>query len=139
LRAALENDWTYFGLALINDSSGQALDVGKQLSFYSGRDSDGSWSEGSRTGSVTLSSVPSGRYVLRVLPEGGEPIGSPVSYTVTIKRDVPAYSHFAIAFFALIIPMVLIWAPVVGFESRRWMESDHEGALLNFPKDEEGA
>jgi hypothetical protein len=139
IRAALENDWAFFGLALIHDGTGQARDVGKQLSFYSGRDSDGSWSEGSRTGSVTLSSVPSGRYALRLLPEGGEPVGNPVSYTVTIKRDVPAFSHFVIAFFALVVPMALVWAPVIGFESRRWMESDHEVALLNFPKDEENA
>ena len=33
-------------LALINDDTGVAYDFGKEVSYYFGRDSDGSWTEG---------------------------------------------------------------------------------------------
>jgi hypothetical protein len=137
IESTVNNDWVWFALALINNSSGQARDASVQTSFYSGVDSDGNWTEGSRKAKVTLSSVPPGRYVLRIAPEGGEPmISSIIGYKVTVRRDVPAISHFVLALVALLVPALIAWLPAVGFENRRWMESDHEGATLSFPPDE---
>ncbi len=51
----LNNDWAFLSLALINNDTGVAYDFGKEISYYYGRDSDGSWSEGGRSGSVSLS------------------------------------------------------------------------------------
>mgnify|MGYP000258125807 CR=1 FL=1 len=121
----VDNDWAYFALTLINDSTGISREVGKQVSYYYGRDSDGSWSEGSRKGSVRLSSVPGGRYFLRVGPEGGEPSKPPVHYTITVKRDTPSFGFYALAFFALTLPAILAWIPKGAFEGRRWAESDY--------------
>ncbi len=137
IESTVNNDWVWFALALINESSGQARDASVQTSFYSGVDSDGRWTEGSRKAKVTLPSVPSGRYLLRIAPEGGEPMSSSIiGYKVTVRRDVPAISHFVLALVALLVPAVLAWFPAVGFENRRWMESDHEGATISFPPDE---
>ncbi len=121
----VDNDWAYFALTLINDSTGISREVGKQVSYYYGRDSDGSWSEGSRKGSVRLSSVPGGRYFLRVGPEGGEPSKPPVHYTITVKRDTPSFGFYVLAFFALTLPAILAWIPKGAFEGRRWAESDY--------------
>jgi len=121
----VDNDWAYFALTLINDSTGISREVGKQVSYYYGRDSDGNWSEGSRKGSVRLSSVPGGRYFLRVGPEGGEPSKPPVHYTITVKRDTPSFGFYALAFFALTLPAILAWIPKGAFEGRRWAESDY--------------
>jgi hypothetical protein len=139
LRSDVSNDWLWFGLALIDEATGQARDFSAQTSYYFGTDSDGNWSEGSQKDDVTLSAVPAGRYLLRVGPEG-EPTGSPqVGYAVRVERDVPTYGFFWLAVFALLVPVGLAWWPVIGFENRRWLESDHEGVVLSFPPEEPGA
>ena len=139
VRTSLDNDWAWFAMALIDDRSGQSREVGKQVSYYYGQDSDGSWTEGSRSGAVTVSEVPAGRYVLRIGPEGGEAVGPPVTYTVTVTRDVPNYLFFGLALAALLVPAALAWFPAFGFESRRWMESDHESPTISFPPEEKTA
>lgn len=65
---SLQDGWVDTDLALINDEDGVARQVGLGASYYSGVDDGESWSEGSRSASVLLPSVPSGRYVLRVEP-----------------------------------------------------------------------
>ena len=42
----------------------------REISYYFGRDSDGAWTEGASWDRVWLPSVPPGRYVLIVEPEG---------------------------------------------------------------------
>ena len=44
----LHNNWVYFNFALINQDTGQAYDFGREVSYYFGSDSDGSWTEGNR-------------------------------------------------------------------------------------------
>ncbi|MEP6764038.1 MAG: hypothetical protein ABJB66_06990, partial [Gemmatimonadaceae bacterium] len=121
----LDNDWVYFNLALISEADGQALDVGREVSYYHGSDSDGSWTEGSHNDDFKLGSVASGKYILRVAPEGGEAFKHNVNYTLRIKRDVPSFSFYIVAFVLLLIPAIFMMAPGSSFEGRRWAESDH--------------
>lgn len=121
----LDNDWVYFNFALVNEESGQAYDVGRQVSYYYGQDSDGSWKEGSRNDHFRLGAVPSGRYILRVAPEGGEGAKPSVDYELRIRRDVPSFLFYGLALLALVVPAVFAWLPTVSFEQRRWAESDH--------------
>lgn len=122
---SLENDWVFFSLALINEATGEAREVSRQVSYYSGSDSDGSWSEGTRSETVRLAAVPAGRYFLRVEPEGGEPGRASVAYTLSVRRDPPHFGLYGLAFLALLVPSILAVLPTAGFESRRWAESDH--------------
>jgi hypothetical protein len=117
-------------LALINDETGVAYDFGKELSYYSGRDSDGSWSEGGKSGDVSLPGVPAGRYYLRVEPDM-EKDGRPhaVRYEIVVKRGSPAYFWFFIGFLGLLIPPIVVSIRSFSFENRRWAESDY-GALV---------
>ena len=121
----LENDWMYLNLAFIEETTGQALDVGRQVSYYHGQDSDGSWTEGSRNDHFRLGAVPSGQYILRVAPEGDATSTQPVRYKLIVKRDVPQYLFYFLALLALAIPAMLSYAPRASFEQRRWAESDH--------------
>jgi hypothetical protein len=123
--AALENDWVFFTLSLINEQTGETREVTRQLEYYSGQDSDGSWSEGDRSETVRLSAVPAGRYFLRVEPEGGEVGRQRVAYTIEVRRDVPHYGFYALAFLAVLTPMIFALFPSAAFENRRWAESDH--------------
>jgi len=120
----LNNRWIYLNYALINEDTGQAFDFGREVSYYHGYDSDGSWSEGGQNDSVAVPSVPAGRYYLRVEPEGDPGYGA-TYYSVTVKRDVPQYSFYGIALLALLLPAILLTWRSLSFEHMRWAESDH--------------
>ena len=66
----VNNHWIYLNYALINEDTGQAFDFGREVSYYHGYDSDGSWTEGGQNDHVAMPSVPPGSYYLRVEPEG---------------------------------------------------------------------
>jgi Domain of unknown function (DUF4178) len=120
----LNNRWIYLNYALINEQTGQAFDFGREVSYYHGYDSDGSWSEGSANDRVAIPKVPPGRYYLRVEPEGDPGYGV-TYYTITVRRDVPQYSFYGIALGALLLPAILLTWRSLSFEHMRWAESDH--------------
>src|SRR5262245_26589083 len=57
-RANVQNAWIYLNMALINDDTGTAYDFGREISYYSGADSDGPWKEGSQSAELFLPFVP---------------------------------------------------------------------------------
>lgn len=120
----LNNRWIYLNYALINETTGQAFDFGRQVSYYHGYDSDGAWSEGSVNDTAAVPGVPPGRYYLRVEPEGDPGYGV-TYYSVTVKRDVPQYAFYAIALGALLLPALLLTWRSLSFEHMRWAESDY--------------
>jgi hypothetical protein len=120
----LSNNWAYFHFALINADTDEASDFGREVSYYSGSDSDGSWSEGGPTDSVLIPTVPAGHYYLLVEPEM-DPAGAPMQYSIELRRDVPTMSYFWIAALLLLIPPIFTTFRSITFESRRWGESDY--------------
>jgi hypothetical protein len=133
IRTDLSNNWAYFNFALINEQTGQAYDFGREVSYYFGRDSDGSWTEGSAGDRVLIPSVPAGRYYLRVEPEMDPGTIarnrlSAMSYELRLRRDVPAYSYFWIAALLLLVPPAASTLRSAGFEKARWAESDYAPA-----------
>jgi hypothetical protein len=121
----LANNWAYFNLALINDQTGTAYDFGREVSYYYGRDSDGSWTEGSQSDRVTIPSVPPGSYYLRVQPEVGNDNLSPVNFVLLVQRDMPGVFFFLATLAALAIPPIVAAFRHQAFEQMRWRESDH--------------
>jgi hypothetical protein len=132
VRTDLDNQWAFFNMALINDTDGQGYDFGREVGYYHGVDSDGSWSEGKKADSVVIPTVPAGRYYLRIEPETERPAEAPlapagrtVRYEVVVRRDVPYNPVF------WVVPALLVLPPLIqsmrrrGFEARRWAESDH--------------
>lgn len=122
--ANVDNNWVYLNYALINQDTGHAYDFGREVTYYHGYDSDGSWSEGSTHDTVAIPSVPPGNYYLRVEPESDYYHGT-IYYTVTLKRDVPQASFFGLGALALLIPAGLITWRSMNFEHLRWAESDY--------------
>jgi len=132
----LTNDWIYLGMALINDDTGVAYDFGKELSYYSGTDSDGSWTEGSKRGSVTIPPAPAGSYYLRVEPEMNKTSGRAINYELVVTQGSPTFFWFILGFVGLLIPPVVTSIRAFSFENRRWAESDY-GALISSSSEEE--
>jgi hypothetical protein len=122
--ANVSNSWIYLNYALISQDTGQAWDFGREVSYYSGRDSDGSWTEGSRRDTATVPSVPPGHYYLRIEPEA-DARHPQISYTVSVRRDVPVFKFYGYALVALFLPVLYVTFKAISFERARWAESDH--------------
>lgn len=133
----LNNNWIYLNYALINQDTGQAYDFGREVSYYHGYDSDGSWTEGGHTDKVAIPSVPPGNYYLRVEPESDIGHGT-ISYSILVNRDVPQASFFGIALLALLVPAGFITWRSINFEHLRWAESDY-GSTGSEDDNSEGA
>jgi len=133
--ASMDNNWIYLDYALINQDTGQAWDFGREVSYYHGYDSDGSWTEGSTHDSVVIPSVPAGHYYLRIEPEG-DPKHPPIPYSVEVQRDVPVPGFFGIAFLALLLPAIAVTWRSLSFERARWAESDHPPIQLTSSEDD---
>jgi hypothetical protein len=130
------NNWAYFDFALINDDTGTAYDFGREVSYYYGTDSDGSWSEGNNETSVYIPTVPPGHYYLRVEPEMDTSATSSsrvtrtgfvntMRYEITLRHDVPNYSWYWIAALLLFLPPVIYTIRARKFDAQRWMQSDY--------------
>ena len=121
---------------MINQDTGHAYDFGREVSYYYGYDSDGSWSEGSSENSVTVPSVPPGNYYLRVEPRAIRHSGI-IPYTITAETRRAASSvSSGLAVLALLLPAGLITWRSMNFEHLRWAESDYgkapdDGSILS--------
>ena len=122
--ADVTNRWIYLNYALIDEDTGQAYDFGREVSYYTGVDSDGGWQEGSQRDRVVLPSIPPGHYYLRIEPESDASLGI-IGYNITVTRDVPVLGLYLAAIAALLLPALLVSWRVYNFEQMRWAESDH--------------
>jgi hypothetical protein len=122
--AQVDNGWAYFDYALVNETTGQTYEFGREVSYYHGRDSDGNWSEGSRRDRAVLPSIPAGPYFLRVQPEAQVPTDF-LEYRIVVRRDVPVLFPYLLGLILLAVPPVFLALRAWGMESTRWKESDY--------------
>ena len=134
-RAAVDQNWVYLQMALVNEATNESFDFGETLSYYSGVDEGESWSEGSSRQGTTVHKVPPGRYYLRIDPERDREPGEsaaaasrPIDYRVEVFQGATNYGLFFIVILLLLPPPVIAWLRYRFFENRRWSESDMSGA-----------
>lgn len=138
LQTDLNNRWAYFDMALINEETREARIFSQTVSYYHGYSGGESWREGNRTEDVTVPSVPSGTYILRIEPQTGtgntpenlsakgSNAGQPVlRYKILLTRDVPSWGYMWFLMIILAFYPILILIRCGSFEQKRWMESDH--------------
>jgi hypothetical protein len=130
--AALSNSWVFLNMALINNDTGTAYDFAREISYYTGSDSDGFWSEGGLNDAAILPDIPAGHYYLRVEPEGV----SPTRYSIDVVRDVPQWRPFLIVLAVLFLFPIFAFYRRWAFERERWSESDHPW-VTSTPEDDE--
>jgi hypothetical protein len=118
----LQNQWADFDVALINADTDEALDLGKEVGFYQGKDSDGAWSEGSRGETLFVPAVPAGRYYLRIEPETP---AETLNYAVKIVWGRPSLGSLLVGLLLLAGPILALCIFSNAFETWRWAESDH--------------
>jgi len=131
--AKINNNWLYLGMALVNDDNGTAYDFGREIDYYFGTDSDGAWTEGSRSDQAVLPSVPAGHYYLRIEPEGSASTG----YSIRVYRDVPRWTPFLMTLAALLVVPGFAFLRSHTFEYKRWSESDYPMTTPSFKGDDD--
>lgn len=124
----VQNSWAFASGALVNEDTGEFEEFNLESSYYSGVDSDGSWTENDRDNRVYLSAVEPGRYFLRV-ETGWEPGKPQPAVILTATVGVARLLHFLLALLPILIFPMLMYARAVSFEKRRWEESNLGGAL----------
>ncbi|MBI4861806.1 MAG: DUF4178 domain-containing protein [Candidatus Riflebacteria bacterium] len=120
--AAIDNHWMFNQYALINEKTQTAYNCERELEYYHGRDSDGPWSEGSKTDEVTIPGVPAGRYFVYVYPDSDQ---DEVDFSLVVYRDVLQWWPLFLGLFFLAIPPLWVKYRQWSFEVERWKESDH--------------
>lgn len=120
--APVNNSFADLDVDLINDQSQEIESVNIPIEYYTGTDSDGSWSEGGQSQDATISSLPAGRYTLRV--EGTwTTTTQPMPISVRVEQNVIRGVNFVCALIVLIIVPIVGIIRKFSFESARWKDS----------------
>ena len=120
--APVSNSGADLDIDLVNDQSQEIESVNIPVSYYQGVENGESWSEGSPTNSASMSSLPAGKYTLRL--EGSlDNIAQPLPVEVKVEQGVVRGINFLCAFLILAIVPILGLIRKISFESSRWKNS----------------
>jgi Zn finger protein HypA/HybF involved in hydrogenase expression len=120
--APVSNSWADLDVDLVNDQSQDVESVDIPIEYYSGVEDGESWSEGGPDQDAILSSLPAGKYTLRV--EGTwQNWQQQMPVTVKVEQSVNRGVNFCGAFVLLLIIPLLNLFRKFSFESKRWKDS----------------
>ena len=111
-----DNAWVDLDISLVERTTQATIEAASVVEKYSGTDSDGAWSEGSRSNSTKIASVPSGTYDLVIeakaqswpAPQAGYGYteGAPMTLTTTVSSGGVFASNLLLALVLLAIPPI---------------------------------
>jgi hypothetical protein len=99
----VQNTWVYLEGDLINDETGVVQSFPIDISYYQGVEDGESWSEGGQSDSAYTSSMPAGRYVLRVGGAVGDAGSNRRTVSIRIEQNVTRGFNLLIALIVLSI------------------------------------
>jgi hypothetical protein len=121
-RAPVSNSFADLDVDLINEQSQEVESVNVPIEYYSGVEDGESWSEGGQEQDATLSSLPGGKYTLRI--EGNwQNWQQPMPVTVKIEQSVARGVNFCCSFVLLLLVPLFGLIRKWSFESSRWKDS----------------
>jgi hypothetical protein len=106
LSADLTNNWLYAAIDLINNDTGAVVSFDASLEYYSGYDSDGSWTDGSKSDDEVVGAVTAGNYVLRIEAQHGG--NDSVGLAVTVRQGVFRWRWFWLGLGVLVLPFLVV-------------------------------
>jgi uncharacterized Zn finger protein (UPF0148 family) len=124
--APVNNSFAELDIDLVNEQNNEVESVNIPIEYYQGVEGGESWTEGGQTSDSTISSLPAGKYVLRV--EGTwQNFQQPLPVAVKVEQNVTRGMNFCCAFLALALVPLFSLIRKWTFESRRWSESMFSG------------
>jgi len=123
LNAPVDNNWIGIEGALVSETTGATELFEVASSYYHGSDEDGAWTEGNTSETVYLSSVPPGRYVLRIAPVWDGKLPPVSTFSVELRSGITRWLYGFLAALGILVVPVLAWIRAMAFENRRWQES----------------
>jgi len=119
LRSPVSNNWVYYDIDVnAVESDTWVLSLGKEISFYEGRDSDGYWSEGSRR-SYALFKVPSaGDYEIEI--RASEAGGAIPPLQLRLHEGILVKRYLVVLLILAGLATTALPAMRRNFEKRRW-------------------
>lgn len=131
MQTSLSDAWAFFDISV--QQNGEAIfSFGKEVSFYDGHDSEGYWSEGSRTATAHFLVPTAGSYSLEIEASeggtgnfGGAKPSTPI--TVKVREGYVSPYYFVILLIISGVLSVVGWISRWAFEARRWKPVLEEG------------
>ncbi len=124
-QATFENAWMGLDMTLVNETTGESWNTQREISYYHGVDGGESWSEGSQNDEIVFTDLPPGTYRLAIEGEPAPELNGVATARMNIRRGGAQWSNFfLLALFLAAFPLGT-WLRQRGFETKRWMESDH--------------
>ncbi|HEX4454334.1 MAG TPA: DUF4178 domain-containing protein [Kofleriaceae bacterium] len=118
---SLDNNWVYIASDLVDQATGEVVNLETNLEYYSGIDDGDSWSEGSRDDTLHIGPQPAGTYLIRFEGQSG-PLRSEHVH-VEVRQGVFRFGNLALAMFVLGLPLSIVGLISYLHEKRRWENS----------------
>lgn len=125
--APVDNSWTELNIDLINAKNNYIEALTIPIEYYHGVTGGESWSEGGRSSDATISSVPAGKYKLRI-EASWKDWQRPMPIRVKVEQSVTRGVNFWFAFIILAILPIFTLLRKFTFEASRWSESMFGGS-----------
>lgn len=153
----LDNAWIDLDYGLVDRATGVAYEASDVAERYSGRDSDGAWSEGSRRATTKFAAIPKGVYDLVLSVSGNrwtgaapanvtgifgtDPVADPSAANhevrIIVSRGGMFFSNFVLAALLILVPLLIVAIRHGSFETARKAESDFAPVADDDEEDEE--
>lgn len=126
----ISNHWVGFDYTVVNQDSGEAREMYREVSQYSGQDSEGYWSEGNSSDSAYLSNVQAGHYVIEVNAQTDSynwrsERRPDISIGIRAEHARSNGKNLWLLFWLLAIGPAVAGLRRYFFEQKRWQTSDH--------------
>jgi len=119
LDASLSNNWAYYDVTVSDAETGEpVLGMGKEVSFYEGRDGDGYWSEGARRETALFKVPKAGNYQIEIVP--AETGGSVPPLNVRLYEQVFVMRYLLILLILAAAASAALPLYRRHFEQQRW-------------------
>ncbi len=119
----VSNNWVFISGYLLHQQTGEKIDFWKEVQFYKGTSSDGSWTEGQNWERTVINNLKEGDYSIVLSGESGAN-KPPQDVTVAVNIHPSLFSNLIVLLLGALVFPVISYFRTSSFETKRWLNSD---------------